>query len=46
MKKFLGLTKNEDKIMRSSKRSKSAFTLAWISLIINFMLIVYLMLIK
>ena len=31
-------------LMRYSKKSQEAFVLAWISLIINFMLIVYLIL--
>ena len=46
MKKFLGITKYEKKVMRSSKKSKDAFTLACISLVINFMLVVYLILIS
>lgn len=44
MKEFLGITKYEKKVMRSSKKSKQAFALALISVIMNIITIVYLIL--
>lgn len=46
MKKFLGITKYEKKVMRSSKKSKDAFVLACISLACNFAIALYLILTK
>jgi hypothetical protein len=45
MKEFINAASKE-KLMRYSKKSKDAFVLACISLFINFMLIIYLLLIK
>jgi len=46
MKEFLGITKYEKKVIRSSKKSKQAFTLALISIIMNIITIAYLILTK
>jgi|TARA_R110002020_G_C16076700_1_gene756702 hypothetical protein len=46
MKEFLGISKYEKKVMRSSKKAKKAYALAIVNVVINTIVIVYLILTK
>jgi len=46
MKEFLGISKYEKKVMRSSKKAKKAYALAIVNVVINTIVIVYLIITK